>query len=209
MKRKRQGQCSFCGQYGDVTREHVVPICLFPASTRGSAKFVLIPSCEKCNGLFSTHEDDFRNFCAVAGKDTPEARELFYGPVSKSMDRPGHGKGTLNRLYSKMVEVEEMPGRHRIYPDDSVHFILRKIVRGLTFKHFGKIVADDCVDVIVLVYKIPEEFDKDEVYTTIHPDVCQYFCDQVDEDHHSVWILKLLHTRIFVGVVSHTRSSNA
>lgn len=86
---RRLGQCSYCAEQCEVDREHVVPLCLFPDSTRSTAHFVLIPSCQACNALFSRHEDDFRNSCTLAGPDTDEAKELFHGPLRRAIARSG------------------------------------------------------------------------------------------------------------------------
>lgn len=164
---------------------------------------IVVHSCDKCNGAFSKHEDDFRAFCTLAGQDRPEVKELFYGPLQRALDRPNHGIGLLKRTYSKMKESVELPGRHKIYADENVFFIVRKIIRGLAFKHCGNIVLSDAdVSAQVLTFEIPEEFNRDEVYHTIHPAMFRYQFEECSYgEHKSLWLLKILETVRFVGVV--------
>ena len=203
MGKRRLGICSFCGTSGIVSREHVVPLGLFAPSIHGSCRFVLIPSCDQCNGAFSKHEDHFRTFCTVASQGTPEAKELFYDPIRRAFDRPVHGVKSLKRLYAGMKESVDQPGRRRIYPNEDVFFILRKIIRGLAFKHLRKVAVSDAdVDVRVLLFEIPDEFNRAELFNAVHPTVFQYRFDLCDDgDYQSLWLLKIFETVRFVGAI--------
>jgi len=203
MGKRRLGSCSFCGESGIVSREHVVPLGLFAPSIHGSCNFVLIPSCDQCNGSFSKHEDHFRAFCTLASQGPPEAQELFYDPIRRAFDRPVHCVKFLMRVYAGMKESVDQPGRHRIYPNEDVFFILRKIIRGLAYKHFeSAVVSDEDVDVRVLLFEIPDEFNRAELFNAVHPTVFQYRFDLCDDgEYQSLWLLKIFETVRFVGAI--------
>ena len=194
------GFCAYCGLRKLVEREHVVPMCLFPPSTRGSAKFVFRDSCTPCNRTVSRDEEDLRNFCAVAGTDFPEAQELFFGPIGRSFKR-AEGKGAFFRMWNMMSRDDTM-NRYRIKPGESVFRALNKIVRGLTHYHFNEVIADRRVDIVVCPYEIPPALFKDEDSVDVHPSVFRYWhVGQFNRDVHSLWLLKILQNRTFTAMV--------
>jgi hypothetical protein len=194
--------CAYCGMHSRTEREHVVPMCLFPESTRASANFVLVPACRACNREVSGDEEDLRNFCSMAGEDIPEARELFYGSVMRSLKRQPYGRGALARIWGKMNKDDEL-NRYRISADEGTFRALRKIVRGLTYYDCKEVVRDDRVEVKVCPYAIPPGLDEtDAGMHVIHSNVLRYWTvPNLPEDRHSFWFLSILRTRNSIAVV--------
>lgn len=101
--------CPYCNSIGEVEREHVVPRNLFPTSIRNETDFVLVDSCRPCNNSFSSDEEDFRNYCTLAGPENAVVMENFHGPVLRGIRR-NEGRGSGERLFSKL-EFVEMEGK--------------------------------------------------------------------------------------------------
>ena len=198
---KRSGFCAYCGRRSLVEREHVVPLGLFPVNVRGDTNFVLVDSCSKCNSEFSEHEDDFRNFCTLAGPDNQEARDLFHGQIKRSFARGRHSRAALGKLIEKTFHDPDLK-RMRIKPDAYVFFCLRKIVRGLADYNLKEVIGDNRVEVVVCPFKLPKELIKPSDFNVLHPTVFEYwFSPELDRHVHSLWVLRILETRVFVGLV--------
>jgi hypothetical protein len=185
-----------------IEREHAVPICLFPPSTRAAAQFVFVDACGVCNRGISSDEEDLRNFCSMAGEATPEAKELFFGPVVRSIHRQPQGRGVLSRICEKMHKDDEL-NRYRISANEGTFRALRKIVRGLMNAHFSEVIRDDRVEVKACPYTIPEEIAvKEKDMHVIHSAIFRYWMvPALPKDGHWFWYLSILRTRDFVALV--------
>jgi hypothetical protein len=200
MGEKHWSFCAYCGRRQLVERDHVVPIGLFPLSTRGAAQFVFRNACASCNRGFSKDEEDLRNFCAVAGTDFPEARELFFGPMARAFNR-AEGAGPFFRMWGMMSRDEELK-RYRINPGESVFRALTKVVRGLTHNHFDEVVAEQRVDVAVCPGEIADGLINEDNFIHLHPLVFSYwYVGFLQPDVHSVWLFKILQNRVFCAMV--------
>jgi hypothetical protein len=197
---KRMGFCAYCGRRRLVEREHVVPIGIFPISTRSAARFVLRDACSECNRDPSGDEEDLRNFLPLAGIDSKEAKELFDGPMKRAFEKL-KGKGPFTRLIDMMTKDDALD-RYRIKPSDAVFRALNKIVRGLTHHHFDEVIAERRVEIVFCPHQIPEELIKDSDFTDVHRDVFRYwFVGMHEPEIHSVWLMKLLQDRVFCAMV--------
>jgi len=185
-----------------VEREHVVARCLFPPTTKAAAAFVFVDACSDCNRGISSDEEDLRNFCSMAGEGTPEAKELFFGAVVRSLQRQPQGRGALSRIWEKMHKDGGL-NRYRLSANEATFRALRKIVRGLMYAHFSEVIGDDRVEVKVCPYTIPEEIAvKEEHMHVIHDAVFRYwFVPELPDEGHWFWYLNILQTRNFVAIV--------
>lgn len=66
-RRIRVGMCAYCGVYGEVTRDHVVPRCLFVDTAKS---VIQVDACQPCNLNKSKGEDDLRDFLALSHSTT-------------------------------------------------------------------------------------------------------------------------------------------
>lgn len=206
-KSKRQGICWFCGEHGIVTEEHIVPQCLFAPSLRNHCQWELGDSCEACNGMFAEHESDFRTFLVHASTAPDAASELYYGKISRAWKRDKHGEREKERLIAKVKPSIEFPGRLVIYPDDGVRFILRKIIRGLSYKYDDNRAIPDS-GVVIAEEPMPAFMLTDDDFFTIHPDVFRFYGVVVEGGgivdgvrYNSIWILQFFRTIQFFGFV--------
>lgn len=58
----REGICAYCGNYGELTLDHVVPRCLF---TERRNSYLIIDACRPCNERKSQSESHLRDFLAL------------------------------------------------------------------------------------------------------------------------------------------------
>jgi hypothetical protein len=87
-KRKRYGQCVYCGALGPITDDHVFPQCLFDGPL--PPNMPVVPACEKCNKLHKSRNDSFlRDVLArdLAAMCNPVAQRLIKGPIKRSIER--------------------------------------------------------------------------------------------------------------------------
>ncbi|QKC86946.1 hypothetical protein [Mesorhizobium sp. NZP2077] len=87
MGKRRPAHCALCGELRLVTREHVVPRGLYPA-TKAESRFqrIVIPTCKTCNNGTSDDDAHFRNVITVAGDANAAVKELWEGPIGRSLD---------------------------------------------------------------------------------------------------------------------------
>jgi hypothetical protein len=52
------GECVYCGEQRELTRDHVPPRCLF--SKPRPSDLITVPCCAHCNGDFQKHDEYFR-----------------------------------------------------------------------------------------------------------------------------------------------------
>ena len=137
---------------------------------------------------------------------------MFYGPIKRALDDEMYGEAARRRILAKMQPSSQLPGRFNIYPDDGVRLILRKIIRGLAFKHSATVLSDSAVNVQVLDYPIPNDMNRHEDFHAIHPAVFRYrffeWDDSQENGLHSTWMLKFFETVQFIAWVSRTKGES-
>jgi hypothetical protein len=95
--------CVYCGDQKELTREHVVPQCLFPKPL--PSIMVTVGTCFECNNGKSSDDAYLRDFLVAdmaAGK-SPVAQQLRTGKFKRSVQtkRSEIAKVALNRAYRK------------------------------------------------------------------------------------------------------------
>ncbi len=195
--------CAYCGSEA-TTRDHVVPQCLYPPSKRGSSlQLLTVPACKTCQKLFQADEENFRSLIVTGGGRTPVVDELFFGKVSRSLEGP-KGKPKLSWLLSLMKEHQTLHGKElRLYPDERVKRVLRKITRGLAYHHFGLPVPDERVFADVDKYGGLRVFGKLCRWHERDSEVFRYGYATVPgaSGIHSGWFLTIYTNRHFVAVI--------
>src|SRR5438105_792530 len=92
---RRIRSCAYCGRSLPVTRDHVVPKCLFGEPL---PKFlVTVPACDDCNNLKSRSDDVLRDYLVMDINvcEHPLAQRLFQQKMLKSLSK---GKSLLGRI---------------------------------------------------------------------------------------------------------------
>jgi len=65
-KRKRQGECIYCGKVGPVTDEHVLPDAWYPDDTPPDEWRWQVPACSRCNARYGKMESKILPFLAMS-----------------------------------------------------------------------------------------------------------------------------------------------
>jgi hypothetical protein len=198
--------CAYCGVGNvDLTKDHVVPKCLYSGKPGSKVPRITVPCCIPCNQSWSDDEAHFRNVLLVAGEPNPAVRELWEGKARRSFLEPD-GLRRMRELADQLVaSPSDGAGRHRIYPakDERILRVLRKIVRGLLHYHeIETAVADDGLSVDVLTYAIPEGFIKPSEWHHRERDIIEYWYRLYnDGETTSSWILRFFERRTFIAWV--------
>src|SRR3954451_6030740 len=128
--------CIYCGREPGRTSDHAPPKLLlrkpYPPNLR------TVPSCDECNGGCWADEDHFRLVIVDLYCHTPEADQLFDGPMSRSMDR----RASLEDLmFGSVVAVGSEP----VAELDQIRIgrVVGKITRGLAFALVGTVFPPD------------------------------------------------------------------
>lgn len=133
---KRTGQCYICGEFGRVTREHVIPDCFF--TNPRPENLLTLPAHKKCNEDLSISDNYTRDILAWLGSEQSlVAKELWRGKVDRSIKGNRKFRRHLAEALTARADkysaggtyIGSAPGiridRKRFYPT------MEKIVRGL------------------------------------------------------------------------------
>jgi hypothetical protein len=145
--------CVYCGIRPGITRDHVIPKCLFGGNT--PAFMVVVPACKVCNETKKSKDDTYLRDMLVVDihvSSQPIVQELLQGKLARAA-RAGQSpiahtvrsKGRMEPLYTRSGIYL---GTYPTIPIDGkrVIRIFSNIVRGLYFYiHNGKRIPDDYV----------------------------------------------------------------
>ena len=125
------GYCAYCGEWRELTRDHVPPRSLF--SKPRPSNLVTVPSCYLCNHGDSLEDQHF-NFVVKLGIDRNRFPKENADSVDmiKTVAKPeslGFARYILQRYRSN-------PSRF-VVDRDRVGIVLRRIVRGLFYHEIG------------------------------------------------------------------------
>jgi hypothetical protein len=123
------GECVYCGEQGELTRDHVPPRCLF--SKPRPSDLVTVPCCESCNGEFQKHDEYFR-IAITTGIDREKFPKENADSVRaiNSLARPAsHG------FARSLLEKCELELARFTFDAHRIEIALYRITRGLFFHH--------------------------------------------------------------------------
>jgi len=118
--------CVYCGMDAGSTKDHVPPKSLLRKPY--PANLWTVPSCAACNSAFSKDEEYFRLIMVGLLCHTPEAEQLFDGPICRSMDR---NLGLEDRMFGSVAESGGRPFLDADYR--RIFRVAEKIARGLRY----------------------------------------------------------------------------
>ena len=123
------GNCAYCGERRELTRDHIPPKCVF-GSPRPS-NLITVPSCRPCNHQLSKDDEYFRLVLTLgidSAKFPKESSESVR--AIKSLSRP-ESLGFAHKL-----QRNYMLHPARIAVDETrVKTVLHRITRGLFYHH--------------------------------------------------------------------------
>jgi hypothetical protein len=204
--RRRLGKCAYCGVDGvPITRDHVIPKCLYPV-TRRDSNLIVVDACVPCNNGFSDDEVHFRNVVALAGESNAAVKELWNTMIVPGFDRED-GQRRVRQILEYTAKVQlEGEDRRLIFPgqDARVVRIIKKIVRGLS--HFHEIesaVDEKRIHVTVHDAELSEGTLEPGDFSGRYPEIVRYSYKKDDTtDFKPVWILTFFDRLTFVALVS-------
>ncbi len=123
------GECVYCGEHRDVTRDHVPPRCLF--SKPRPSDLVIVPCCESCNREFQKHDEYFR-IAVTTGIDNEKFAKESADSVRaiNSLARPAS-----HRFARSLLEKYEPELARFTFDAQRIEVALYRITRGLFFHH--------------------------------------------------------------------------
>ena len=184
LKRKRDGECAFCGARGVVTDEHVFPLSWYPADTPSDIWKWRAPSCVECNNKkYAPKELRVFPFLAMStDPDAPGAKGIAEKAwraadgSAASSERDREARARLRELMKQRMEViksndvaegaDYLGWRHHAdevlstYVNESdILPVIGKIARGFVYIDSGKRVPDGyVVKVFRELSNVPVEF---------------------------------------------------
>ena len=150
-KKRKVGECAYCGVIGTLTDDHVIPRCLFEKPL--PPDMVKVPACEKCNNDKSKDDDYLRDFLVtdIYASEHPVAKRVF---LTKTLSAGRQNKSALVRAAKAQGRPESIYTKGGIYlgegfgvplEGERVNNIFIRIVRGLYYKIRTKRIPDDYV----------------------------------------------------------------
>lgn len=155
MRKRENGTCTYCGAIGEVTREHVVPRCLF--SPMPKLGVLLVPVCKKCNSEDKAKLDEyFRDRLVIDSmvQEHPTVRRIRQGTYKRSVDK---NQSKLTRVATTIATKRDVThnGMYRgsytvvFANEDRQQQEIEFIVRGLSFLLNQQRLDDSCfIDVV-------------------------------------------------------------
>lgn len=139
------GTCTYCGERGPVTRDHVPPRSVFPDPK--PEHVVTVPACPECNEAFKLDDEHFRTFIVTRAYTDPAAQELWNRKIIGSPGAAGI-RGLLRRSM-KPVELKSPAGLYLgrasavALRADRVARVVGRIALGLLWHHENLRPADE------------------------------------------------------------------
>jgi hypothetical protein len=213
MARKRYSnkECGYCGNNTGPNGEgeHVLPACFYPECTDPKIQILKIPSCPKCNDSWQKDEAHCRSVLVACGLAVTSERRQVWANSLRSFDNPISGRGDVRAVAATLVPSpilnEYGQPYQRIFPcnDPRVVRVLKKIVRGLAYHCWKKVIADERVNIRVPPYPLlPTSYDDlSTIYEVPHVFKSRA-CFLGEDDLHSVWILDFFDNVRIIGSIT-------
>jgi hypothetical protein len=201
--KKKKLKCAYCEDEA-TTGDHVFPSNLYSESKNESkVQRLKVPACKRCNNSWSDDEAHFRDIITLAGKPNTVVNELWE-TLQRSLDKKdGHKRLKDIIVQMKPVKVGDS-NLFKVFPgnDKKVIRVMKKIIRGLCYKHYLKTIPDTQVRTDILKDKVPEKFLEEMKYAHREKDIVEYYYDEIDDtEKHSVWFITFFERTTFIGIV--------
>lgn len=158
------GECYLCRELAPETRDHVVPVCLFPDPR--PSNLLTLPCCRNCQVKFSKDEEYFRDFISATSSDKKGSRaNEIWQKTRRSLKR----SQSKNREFRKRLEQVDIVSPAGIFlgkrltlsaEDRRLGNVIEKIGRGLHADITGVSAPPDWKRIVYPLgqpTKIPEE----------------------------------------------------
>lgn len=138
-KRKKVGECPYCGGIANLTEDHIIPKCLFKPNTLERAFKVYV--CNECNNDEKSKDDSFLRDLLVLDKDSQGSSTARFIRSEKYESSAKQNKSELNRNYlSKAIKMPILTksglyvyGQRFIIENLRLIKIFKRIIEGLYY----------------------------------------------------------------------------
>lgn len=125
----REEECAYCGERGELTRDHVPPQCLFGKPRPND--LITVPCCEPCNRDVSKDDEYFR-IAITTGIDAAKFPKENADSVRAINNLARSASQRFAR--SLLQSYQSNPGRLRV-DKTRVRIVLHRVVKGLFYHH--------------------------------------------------------------------------
>ena len=216
MKAKPISLCYLCGKelVEPINRDHVPPKQLYTEEIRKkhSPNLITLPTHKSCNSSYQVDEDYFVNSLAPFAQGSYSGTSLLQDIFKK------YQAGVKRSLVHKTLDEFERHPSGLILPSnlvakriegERIHRVAWKIIRGLYFHHFDKILPENTLNSLSIIP--PDQVPPEAFLVALgdldgfgrHPGVFDYKFRQVTElDNFNYWAV-LLWDRIILIMQFH------
>lgn len=198
--------CCYCGTREATTRDHVPPKAVFNKPRPDN--LITVPCCFECNNQASSSDEKFKAYLGIhIARHVGEAERLFKeGVLPTAKHNQKLRRNIFNLMYPVNIATKAgiITGKCMAVPwhDEAHDITIERIVRGLFFHHYGKIIGDNAI-VNTYWFKEPQSILDDKLYeTSIANGNFKYQYNKVDEaEFDSVWLFNFYNGHFAGGIV--------
>lgn len=139
QRKRKIRECAYCGEKKPVSREHVVPKCLFLKPY--PPNLVTVPACDECNNAKSLDDDFLRDFlvCDNYVLQSPIARQIFH---LKMLSSQRQGSSVVAREVIEGARLQPLYTKGGIYigefhtlsvDEERLKKIFERLIQGLYY----------------------------------------------------------------------------
>lgn len=207
MKTKFKTQlCCYCGIHKATTKDHIPPKAIF--NTPRPNDLITVPCCKECNIEASKYDERFKAYLGIhVARIGGEAERLFKEGVIPTAK---HNRKLRQTVFQTMypvytaTEAGIITGKAMAVPwDNKAHDVtIERIVRGLFFYHYGKIIGKNAIVTPYWFEKIPAGLGNELYYNSIGNGTFAYLYNKVEEgEYDSVWLFQFYESHFAGGIV--------
>lgn len=192
MRNRKEVLCALCGINIATTKEHIPPRGIF-LKPRPS-DLITVPSCFDCNNSTSVTDEKFRVYLGFhVARFSKQGGQLFTNeiiPTTRHNNRLR--KEIINNsqpiLLSSPSGIITGKGMAIPWDDDAHDKTIEKIIRGLFYYHYRKVIGNNA-DIHVHFYNKLPTVDVELYQHSIGNGIFRYGYNKVDDsDFSSIWI---------------------
>jgi hypothetical protein len=154
MQKYRHGICVFCAKEGLVTDDHIPPQNIFPKPRNNNVGLIAVPACQICNGGSAVDDEEFKLFISLKAGMTSDVGKKLHESTRRTVRHNQKLKRRISdatRIFLPTNAREGFSEFSIVHGDlGPIKRVLRKLVLGLYFHHYGEVICD-LADIMVIV----------------------------------------------------------
>jgi len=168
----KKGICIYCGEYSEITADHIPPKNLFPKPR--PENLITVPSCRECNEGAAKDDEYFRLMLTMRDETFKHPSVQKNWPkIKRSLERVSHGG--LRKLFIDSTQFINLRSNAGLYigkaglfnPDsERMDRVMRRISKGLFYSETGRRLPDT-YDIVWWDLTDTQKFNKEEKETII------------------------------------------